>query len=135
MALAAAEREPGVRPFLERAVDDYRNGWSIGTFGVIGEFVYGPEEATEKSRTSGGGLQIVTARGGLRIAPHDDLHAVAYDTLVGDGETWEMPSRSACRWRPRKPGRAFVASAPIGKRSAPRIVTQFSSTSASVLGT
>jgi hypothetical protein len=85
--LTEAARGSGVNEFLARALDDYRNGWSIGTFGVIGEFVFGPEEPADKLQCWAGS-QTVTSRGGIRILPRDDLRAVAYDTLVSDGETW-----------------------------------------------
>ena len=66
---------------------DYANGWSIGSFGAIGEFTRAePEPATFD--LSPGRLEVVTARGGIRIAPASPLRAIAYDTLSSDGEGW-----------------------------------------------
>jgi hypothetical protein len=43
--------------FLAHAVGDHRNGWSIGTFGAIGEFVRDPEEPVRRS-SGPDGLQV-----------------------------------------------------------------------------
>jgi hypothetical protein len=78
-----------VDALLTQALDDYRHGWSIGTFGAIGEFVR--EEAEPVHRTRNGTVQeIVTARGGMRISPNGDIRVIAFDTLSGDGETWNQ---------------------------------------------
>lgn len=74
-----------VRKFLFEALEDPDNGWSIGTFGAIGEFVRDPSEPAERCDD---GATVVTARGGIRLSPQGDLQVVAYDTLVGDGKTW-----------------------------------------------
>jgi hypothetical protein len=69
------------------AIGDYRNGWSIGTFGAIGEFVRDADEVVDESFDPRE-LKIVSARGAMRIVPCPGLRAVAYDTLSPDGETW-----------------------------------------------
>jgi hypothetical protein len=73
--------------FLVQAVDNHRNGWSIGTFGAIGEFVRDADEPVQRI-SAADGLEIVSSRGAMRIEPCDGLQAVAYDTLSADGETW-----------------------------------------------
>jgi hypothetical protein len=73
--------------FLAHAVDDHRNGWSIGTFGAIGEFVRDPEEPVQRS-FGPNGLEVISPRGAMRIDPCQGLQALAYDTLSADGETW-----------------------------------------------
>jgi hypothetical protein len=78
---------PNLGSFLAQAVDDHRNGWSIGTFGAIGEFVRDPDEPVER-RDAADSLQITSARGAMRIQPCNELRALAYDTLSADGETW-----------------------------------------------
>ena len=73
--------------FLAHAADDHRNGWSIGTFGAIGEFVRDPEEPVQRS--SGlKGLEVISSRGAMRLQACEGLQPVAYDTLSADGETW-----------------------------------------------
>jgi hypothetical protein len=78
-----------VDALLTLALDDYRHGWSIGTFGAIGEFVR--DEGEPVRRTHNGAVQeIVTARGGMRVSPNDDIKVIAFDTLSSDGETWNQ---------------------------------------------
>jgi hypothetical protein len=74
---------------LTQALDDARHGWSVGTFGAIGEFVRDEDEPVRASR-DGQAQERVTARGGIRITPRDDVKIVAYDTLSSDGETWNQ---------------------------------------------
>src|SRR5262245_57288915 len=74
---------------LTEALDDYRHGWSVGTFGAIGEFVR--DEAEPVRRTHNGRVQeVITARGGIRISPNDYIRTIAFDTLSSDGETWNQ---------------------------------------------
>src|ERR1700752_2197805 len=71
------------------ALDDFRHGWSIGTFGAIGEFVR--DEGGPVRRTRNGAVQeIATARGAMRISTTDDIKVIAFDTLSSDGETWNQ---------------------------------------------
>jgi hypothetical protein len=71
------------------ALDDYRHGWSLGTFGAIGEFVRDEKEPVRRTR-NGAVQEIVTARGGLRVSSSDDIKVIAFDTLSSDGETWNQ---------------------------------------------
>jgi len=78
-----------VDALLTLALDDYRHGWSVGTFGAIGEFVR--DEAEPVRRVRNGTVQeMVTARGALRVSPNDDIKVIAFDTLSSDGETWNQ---------------------------------------------
>jgi hypothetical protein len=72
---------------LSDLVSNCANGWSIGSFGAIGEFTRGEEEPATFGLT-GERLEVTTARGGIRIAPASPLRAIAYDTLSSDGEGW-----------------------------------------------
>ncbi len=72
---------------LSTAIGDVRNGWSIGTFGAIGEFMRDRDEPFERLR-SVDGEKIVTARGALEVHRLEEAVPIAYDTLSGDGETW-----------------------------------------------
>ncbi len=76
---------------IERLIDDMmadpRHGWSLGTFGAVGEFMRDEGEPVTIAR-EGNARVAITARGGLRVAPRPDLRAIAYDTLARDGESW-----------------------------------------------
>ncbi|MET0248346.1 MAG: hypothetical protein ABW164_01305 [Sphingobium sp.] len=82
---------------------DPLNGWSIGSFGAVGEFVRDADEPTEVRRTSGL-IEIVTPRGAMRIAPTMPLAPVAWDSLSGDGESWGHALALCCP-RPETPSR------------------------------
>lgn len=72
---------------LARLASEPTNGWSIGTFGVSGEFSRDAQEPAIIDRDDD--LFIVaTARGALRIAPTGPVRAIAYETLLSDGEGW-----------------------------------------------
>jgi hypothetical protein len=78
------------RSLLELLSDlarDCANGWSIGSFGAIGEFTRGEQEPATID-ASAERFEVITARGGIRIAPISPLRAIAYDTLSSDGEGW-----------------------------------------------
>lgn len=66
---------------------DPAHGWSMGTFGVVAEFVRDADEPATVTREANR-LEIITSRGGLRVAPSQVLTGVAWDTLSADGETW-----------------------------------------------
>jgi len=78
-----------VDALLTFALDDCRHGWSVGTFGAIGEFVRDEAEPVQRSR-NGLVQEIVTARGGMRLSPNGDIRVIAFDTLSSDGETWNQ---------------------------------------------
>jgi hypothetical protein len=101
------------RTLLELLSDlarDCANGWSIGSFGAIGEFTRAePEPATFD--LSAERLEVVTARGGIRIAPDSPLRAIAYDTLSSDGEGWSH-ALALCAPRTRQPRDKIVSLGP-----------------------
>lgn len=66
---------------------DPGNGWSIGSFGAIGEFVRDADEKATITREADH-FEIVTARGGIRISPMAALKPIAWDSLSADGESW-----------------------------------------------
>jgi hypothetical protein len=76
-----------IATLLDTMVADPRHGWSIGTFGAIGEFARDDDEPFT-FRRDGDALTIVTARGGMRARADPALQVIAYDTLSSDGETW-----------------------------------------------
>ncbi len=72
-----------VRPLLA----DSQHGWSIGTFGAIGEFHRDRDERCDFADT-GATIDAVTARGAIRVAPQTGLRIIAFDTPGSDPETW-----------------------------------------------
>ncbi|MER1968897.1 hypothetical protein [Castellaniella sp. GW247-6E4] len=76
-----------ITALVEQMIVDARHGWSIGTFGAIGEFMRDDEEPASISLDAGA-CRIVTSRGGMRVTPVPALQVIAYDTLASDGETW-----------------------------------------------
>jgi hypothetical protein len=85
--MAAADDRSSLQSLLRSALEDYRNGWSIGTFGAIGEFSRDRDEPVEHAVNTAA-FQVVSARGAIRLVPVEGLQAFAYDTLSGDGATW-----------------------------------------------
>lgn len=71
---------------LKAAAHDPRNGWSLGVFGGIAEFMRGTDEPTHLSEAVGA-LDVVTDRGGLRLLAHPAAILVDY----------RMPSRHEAR--------------------------------------
>lgn len=72
---------------LSMSVEDPLNGWSIGTFGAIGEFRRVPDE--HYAINSGPDrVRLATRRGGIGIRRCLDIQILAYDILSSDGETW-----------------------------------------------
>jgi hypothetical protein len=78
--------QPAPFDLIADLVADPANGWSIGSFGAIGDFMRDPDEPAEVRRTDDR-FEVVTARGGLCFVAAD-LHGHAWDTLSKDGETW-----------------------------------------------
>lgn len=95
---------------LAELAADPSNGWSIGSFGAIGEFVRDADEPVETSRGDDY-LQIVTARGAMRIAPTTGLQPVAWDSLLADGESWGH-ALAFCVSRPPTAGRTVKCLGP-----------------------
>ncbi|SCW35407.1 hypothetical protein SAMN02927924_00140 [Sphingobium faniae] len=86
---------------------DPANGWSIGTFGVAGEFMRDTDEPATIHRDDER-IEIVTPRGAMRFAPVDDMHTVAWDSLSADGESWGH-GMAICMAVPATPHRAIHA--------------------------
>ncbi|WEK45963.1 MAG: hypothetical protein P0Y56_13130 [Candidatus Andeanibacterium colombiense] len=72
---------------IDHMLADPRHGWSIGTFGAVGEFMRDEDEDVRFVR-DGGAVMIVTPRAGISVHTVPGLQAVAFDTLSSDGETW-----------------------------------------------
>ncbi|ODU90920.1 MAG: hypothetical protein BGO61_06630 [Thiobacillus sp. 65-69] len=73
--------------WIDSLLDDPRHGWSIGSFGAVGEFIRDPgeplvREATEHARS------LCTPRAAIRVRTDVASRILAYDTLAGDGMSW-----------------------------------------------
>ncbi|TRW17219.1 DUF6925 family protein [Glacieibacterium frigidum] len=71
---------------LADLAEDPANGWSIGSFGALGEFVRDADEPAQLVRTSDR-LTIVTARGAMRLERRP-LAGLAWESLSSDGRGW-----------------------------------------------
>ncbi len=85
------------RALVRRHLADASNGWSVGTWGAIGEFQYDPDEPGLAVDLEA--LVVCSARGALQIGALDDARVFA---LVNDaGRTSEIafcsPRRGASR--------------------------------------
>jgi hypothetical protein len=76
---------PHTAAFLASQMGDPETQWSLGTFGAIAEFARDRDELVELQE-DGTALSAVTARGGIRIAPRDDLRLIAFETTTK--ESW-----------------------------------------------
>ena len=85
---------------IESLAMDPANGWSIGGFGAIAEFMRDSGETVEIKKNSTS-LEFVTLRGAMRIAPTSDLHGIAWDSLSPDGKSWSH-ELAFCVRRPAK---------------------------------
>jgi hypothetical protein len=74
---------PGALDCLRAHLADPGSGWSIGTYGVLAEFARGPGEPAER-----GALQVITARGAIRVRPTAATGAVAYEVLSAQPGLW-----------------------------------------------
>lgn len=79
---------PGdIEAILAEQLADPGTGWSLGTFGALGEFTRDPEEPCDLSPAE---LRVVTARGGLALAPPEGLRLFAYELPSRDGRSWSQ---------------------------------------------
>jgi hypothetical protein len=72
---------------LAAEMADHRTGWSLGTFGAIAEFTRDPDEPVTFSRGATT-LAAVTARGGIRIEPHEAMRLFASESTTR--ESWSQ---------------------------------------------
>ena len=71
---------------LRRYVADPTASWGLGTFGAVAEFHRTGEEPA--SIDTGATLQVVTARGALRISSTQEVRAFAYELPGQDIDSW-----------------------------------------------
>lgn len=72
---------------LAAQLADCGTGWSMGTFGAIGEFTRDPDERV-LSAISETTAAVVTPRGGLRLKAHSDQRLIASEVLTN--ESWSQ---------------------------------------------
>ena len=70
---------------VELALDP-ANGWSMGSFGALGEFVREADEPVDVERTPDS-LTIASARGALCLH-RTRLAGLAWESLLSDGRGW-----------------------------------------------
>lgn len=71
---------------LRSELQRWDTSWSIGSFGAIGEFHQ--DEGEELLVDSSNPLMRATARGAIRVAPHPEMQAVAYELLSPRPHRW-----------------------------------------------
>jgi len=98
----------GYAALVGRLLDDTRHGWSIGTFGAVGEFVRDDDEPATRTITTSAQC-LYTARAAIRINLDVEPRMLAYDTLSGDGESWGH-SLAFCLPIPDKARRGVIQS-------------------------
>lgn len=76
-----------ITEFLAAAVRNPANAWSIGTFGVLGEFMWEPSESVSFTE-SASAIEVRSERGAMRISMSPAVRTLAYQSLWGDGEAW-----------------------------------------------
>jgi hypothetical protein len=69
---------------MEELLDDARHGWSMGTFGAVGEFIRDDSEPVIRTSTATERC-LYTARAAIRVKLDIEPCLIAYDTLLGDG--------------------------------------------------
>lgn len=89
---------PAPFALLADLLADPANGWSIGSFGAIGEFMRDADEPAAIRRDEAR-VEIVTARGAIRVEEAAALRGVAWDSLSADGETWGHALAFCAPWR------------------------------------
>ena len=68
---------------LARHMGDAGAGWSMGTFGAIAEFTRDDDEPASLQHDDNA-ISVVTARGGMRLTAHPELHLIASETPTRD---------------------------------------------------
>lgn len=73
---------------LKTELDRWDSGWSIGSFGAIGEFHQDDGEPLIVNDIEA--LTRATPRGAIRIEPHREMQAVAYELLSPRPHRWSQ---------------------------------------------
>lgn len=73
---------------LKSELERWSSGWSVGSFGAIGEFHQNEGETLEVADTDN--LTRATPRGAIRIVARPDIQAVAYELLSPRANRWSQ---------------------------------------------
>jgi hypothetical protein len=77
---------PPLADTLRRYIRDSEASWSCGSFGAVAEFARDPDEVVE---IADDGFAVVTARGGMRLSPAEDIRAIAYELATRHPDCWQ----------------------------------------------
>jgi len=70
-------------------IDNPGSGWSMGSFGALGEFVHDAGEVLDLRRGSGE-VAAATNRGGIRLLACPGLRPIACETATAGGRSWSQ---------------------------------------------
>ncbi|MEQ8665771.1 MAG: hypothetical protein RIC16_08590 [Rhodospirillales bacterium] len=71
---------PEIEEWLADALNSAATSWSVGTFGALAEFAYGPDDPVERS-SAGGTRSITSDLGALRLTVPAESRLFAYEGL------------------------------------------------------
>lgn len=73
---------------LQAELQNWETGWSVGSFGAIGEFHQDENETLLVDDVKA--LTRATSRGAVRISPSDEMIAIAYELLSPKPHRWSQ---------------------------------------------
>lgn len=84
--LGQGRMQSQIRQLILDHLNSHQSGWSVGSYGALGEFVFDPDETLLIEPDDR--LTIATARGALRVDRLGDVELVAYETPRKHPEKW-----------------------------------------------
>lgn len=85
---AGPDEVAGISALLREMLDDEETGWYIGTFGALGEFHHVEGEAAPPVKALDNGGEMVTDRGGIRVATLPGILPLAHEGLSARPDAW-----------------------------------------------
>lgn len=79
----------GVFDMVRRHADDCASAWALGTFGAVAEFLRDADEPAHV-RLDADVVEAATGRGAMRLTPHPQLAAVAFERPLSQGRSWSQ---------------------------------------------
>jgi hypothetical protein len=77
-----------VAGLLWRMLADEDAGWNIGSFGALAEFHHVENDPPPVVNVSDAGIEVITARGGIRVTAVAGIRPVAYESLGRPPHGW-----------------------------------------------
>jgi len=74
---------------VRRHADDCGSAWALGTFGAVAEFLRDAGEPAHV-RLDADVVEAATDRGAMRLTPHPQLRAVAFERPLSQGRSWSQ---------------------------------------------